>query len=285
MRYLAAPALALALAACTVAAPPAQQAPTSSQFQRQSASQLQSRFLTADQLSAPDRARFQQQVQAYADEISRKRELDFFQLHSNPVGLELSKQGHQARILTYLGTARERTDLNVEVRLLQGQGLGLNLNYSGPVTRNLQAAQLESSHSPQLQSATANGFEFELITGLPSEAVVSAYADFLEGLTAYLRYRYQARPFSFDDGPLVYALHFQKQLQGFVFLNQRNIMELGERKYADLQSVVVIAPNRELLGAYTLVGFNPKTSSPQSNPVLQSDSHPEFGTLVTFGEY
>lgn len=284
MRYLAVPALALALVACTVAVPPAQQPQTSSQLRRQSASQLQSRFLTADQLPAAERAHFQQQVQAYADEISRKRDLDFFQLHSNPVGLELSKQGQLARILTYLGTARERTDLNVELRLLQAQGLGLNLNYSGPVTRNLQAAQLEPPQLVQLQAA-ANGFEFELITGLPSEAVVSAYADFLEGLTAYLRYRYQAKPFSFDDGPLVYALHFQKQLQGFVFLNQRNIMELGERKYADLQSVVVIAPNRELLGAYTLVGFNPKTSSPQSNPVLQSDSHPEFGQFVTLGEY
>lgn len=240
---------------------------------------LQARFAVSTALPPALLDTLTRSAQAYSDEVSRRRELDYFQLHANPLGLQLSAGGESAWILSYLGSSRERDDLNVELRVLAGRQTGMNLNYSGPVTESRGAFGPEAQPLRQPDS----GFSFELITGLPGQGVTEAYGDYLEGLSRHLRERFQARPLEFDDGPLVYAVEYQGQLQGFVFFNQRNRLVLGERKYGDVQNVALFASDRRLLGAYTLVGFNPKTSA-QAPPAYEIETHPQFGTLASFGE-
>jgi hypothetical protein len=124
-----------------------------------------------------------------------------------------------------------------------------------------------------------------LITGLPGNGLTEVYGDWLERQASFLRQRFQARPFSFDDGPLIYALKSGAQVRGFVFLNQRNRLILGERKYADLQSVVFVSSAGAVEASYTIVAFNPKTSAPEQPPVCQAEQHTATGTLLICGTY
>lgn len=264
----------LALSACapTPNVPPSSPSVLRSQS---TSSRLQSRFVQAADVPAPALARWTAQVQAYADDVSRKRELDFFQVFPQPLGLQLQVGGEQAWVLSYLGSARTRNDLNVELRLLSARNTGLNLNYSGPVT----LGRSSESPSPVLGTA-AEGLELELITGLPGNGVVERYSDYMDGLADYLRYRFQSQPLAWDDAPLVYALNQNGEPLAFVFCNQRNRLVLGERKYADVQSVVVVSPQQGVQGSYTIIGFNPKTPSVGAPPSYSIENHPDFGPLA-----
>ncbi|MGV3526354.1 MAG: hypothetical protein ACO1RX_19195 [Candidatus Sericytochromatia bacterium] len=270
----------IALVALSACAPtPYAPSSTHSALRSQSSSpSLQSRFVQAADLPAPALARWTAQVQTYADEISRKRELDFFQVFPQPLGLQLQVGSEQAWVLSYLGSARTRNDLNVELRLLSARNSGLNLNYSGPVTLS------RSSENPApLVQAAGEGLELELITGLPGNGVVERYSEYMDGLGDYLRYRFQSQPLAWDDAPLVYALNQNGEPQAFVFCNQRNRLVLGERKYADVQSVVVVSPQQGVQGSYTIIGFNPKTPAVGAPPRYSIENHPDFGPLAVAG--
>ena len=272
----------LLLSACLPATPPGSSpsAPLRAGSVRSQAVQnLQARFVESSALPPALLASLTRQAQDYADEVSRRREIDFFRLHANPLGLELKLGGESSWLLSYLGSSRAQAGLNLELRVLASDPPGMNLNFSGPVTLSRAAGQPETRPARQ-----GSGFGFELITGLPGGGVTEAYSDLLEALAAQLRSRYQARPFAFDDAPLVYALNHQGQLQGFVFFNQGNRLILGERKYADVQSVVLFSPQRRLLAAYTLIGFNPKTPETATDPVYRIETDPRLGELVEFGE-
>ncbi len=272
--------------ACT-SAPPSPvrlpQAPLFTQTRQQSA--LQSRFVQQKDLEPALLKAVQSTAQNYSDRVSERRQLDMFQLHDQVLGLRLTADNHSASVISFLGTATTRSDLNVEVRALVGDRVGLNLNYSGPVTRG-ESTSADSTEA-SLLTANASALHFELITGLPGEAVTRAYGEHLTSLQQYLRYRFQSRPVTFDDGPLIYAVQTPEQdLLGFVFINSRNLLVLGERKYADVQSVAVIDPRGNLQGAYTLVAFNPKSSGPKKalNYTLETPDR-ALGQLAILGDF
>jgi len=281
--YLAALAGLLAISACSpvkLASP--QVNATSTRLSQARSQDLKMHFVTAQDIPRETLQTYQNQAQDYADLVSRRRKIDFFQLHANPVGLSVQWADHQAHILSWMGTAKTRNDLNLELRLFQGENnsISINLNYSGPITRSLETEQSPSQVSSKKSD---QGISFELIMGLPGESVTQAYSEYLEQLAKYLPYRYQARPFAFDDGPLIYAVTADEHLLGFVFCNQRNYLVLGERKYADVQNLVMIAPNRKILGAYTLIAFNPKTDHADISPDLKISEHPDFGHMIELG--
>lgn len=281
--------LAVSLALLTVSAcAQSEMGPSRPEIRRQNIqsipqnTDLQVDFITDNTLPKEALEQFLHAAQDYSDLVSRRRKLDFFKIHPKTAGLSLQWGQHKAHILSLFGTALTRNDLNVELRILQGTQQNLNLNYSGPITRNL-----EKSSPPEAQpgSPTTTGINFELMMGLPGEGVTQAYAHYLEELARYLPYRYQARAFEFDDGPLVYAVTADTELLGFVFCNQRNYLTLGEQKYADIQNLVFIAPNHQILGAYTMIAFNPKTEGSETPPELKFSEHPELGHMIELGEY
>lgn len=243
---------------------------------------LRAQFVQNEALPVALLQRHLQGAQAYSDQISQRRELDFFQLHGELVGLKLNDTSY---ILSLLGTAKTRNDLNVEMRVLTGANTGMNLNYSGPVTRGLASEQALLTQSPETVAAQESGIHFELITGLPPEHITRTYGDHLEQWARYLKYRFQSQPLQFDDGPLIYAMTQNEQLLGFAFFNQRNLLTLGERKYADVQSVAVVDTEGRLQGSYAIVAFNPKTASPQSRLDYQLEQPEGLGTLVLLGEF
>lgn len=243
---------------------------------------LQFDFVQESDLPAQDLQAYLKQAQDYADQISRRRQIDFFKVHTNPVGLRLKQGSHQADILSFIGTALERNDLNLELRLLSGSNTNLNLNYSGPLTLSSAFSRGEQNRLASVQAAS--GFQFELIQGLPPESFLRPYERHLDSLARILRSRYQAQPIEFDDAPLIYAVELNQELQGFVFFNQRNILRLGERKYADLQSVAFVDLDRQVAAAYTLLGFNPKATAAVSALPYQIMPLADLGTLIQFGE-
>lgn len=222
------------------------------------------------------------EAQNYADLVSRRRQLPLFRLSSQFFGLQFQHSGDRAYILSYLGTPDQEPDVNVELRLLHGQNTQMNLNYSGPLTQTLQT---ESEQTTPLSAQSSEAFEFELIMGLPGQGITEAYGRYLDSLGQYLKQRFGARPLTWNDAPLVYAVHLKGQLQGFVFMNQRNPLVLGERKYADVQNMVFFSTQRERLGAYTLIGFNPKTDAEGQLIDIQVDNDTAFGHLIVLGEY
>jgi hypothetical protein len=248
-------------------------------------SPLRTRFVTQATVPTSVFQKTLAEAQAYSDLISKRRDLDLFKLHPQAVGLQLNDHSY---ILSFLGTAATRNDLNVELRAMVGDSTGMNLNYSGPVTRST-AAQIEKSSLQRNNVSPASAdapLKFELITGLPAEHITNAYGDQLERLGQYLHYRFQAQPITFDDGPLIYALNTpQDELLGFVFFNQRNILTLGERKYADVQSVVLVDTQGEVQGAYTVVAFNPKTTQANSALNYQIETPEDLGQLALLGEF
>lgn len=251
----------------------------------QSQALLQSRFITTETAPSDLFKNALDQAQAYSDLISKRRDLDLFKLHSQAVGLKVNENSY---IFSILGTAATRNDLNVELRALVGQNTGMNLNYSGPVTRGTSTASIKTTEHSSAPSRTAakEALNFELITGLPPEHITSSYGDQLDRLERFLRYRFQAQAMTFDDGPLIYALTTpQDQLLGFVFFNQRNILTLGERKYADVQSVVLIDTQGAVQGAYTIIAFNPKTAQANSTLSYQIEAPENLGQLALLGDF
>lgn len=277
----------LALSACgplNRGVQPRMPAATLPGIQSQNAPTLHSQFVSGTDIPSRVLSSTQQAAQQYSDLISERRDLDRFQLHGEAVGLRLNQNSY---ILSFLGTALTRNDLNVELRVLSGENQGMNLNYSGPVTRNLenQNAPMHTTPTHKATEMTQTGLHFELITGLPPEHITQAYGDHLEQLARYLRYRFQSQPIAFDDGPLIYALTENETLRGFAFFNQRNILTLGDRKYADVQSVAVIDTQAQLQGAYTLVAFNPKTEQAGTPLQYRFETPDSLGTLALLGEF
>lgn len=274
--------LAVLLAACVQApsAPRARQAAGASALGEQG---LTAAFLMPSAVPAAVRQAAFAPAQQAADEASRKRQIPFFNLHDAPVALRLGSGADAGYVLSYLGTGQDDADLNLELRALYGAGaLGFCLNYSGPTTLARTARGAERPAMPK--AARGSGVSFELILGLPGDGVVEAYEAYLNHLGERLRGRYQARPFSFDDAPLVFAVHRGEALEGFLFLNQGNRLVLGERKYADVQSVAFFGTDAERKASYTLIGFNRKTASSTSAPEYRREDDARFGALLEFGE-
>lgn len=218
----------------------------------------------------------QPQAQQLADEASKRRDIDYFNLHANPVGMRIG----DAYVLSFLGTSKERTDLNIEMRAFYSpQELDFGYNYSGPVTqagRQLPVMPFLKAQSPALN--------FELIFGLPGNGVSEAYGEYMDALAGKIRQRYQTKPFNFDDTPTVLAVKQNGEAIAFLFTNQGNRLILGDRKYADVQSVALFSTEAQLLNAYTLVGFNEKTASPTSLPTYEYQQLAGLGLLAQFGE-
>jgi len=218
------------------------------------------------------------QAQAAADRASERRDIDYFALPASPIGLALG----DAWVLSFLGTGRTDPELNIELRaLVAGTDVGVTMNYSGPTT--LGRAPLGR---PAVEPK--GGSRFELLTGLPGDGVADAYGDYMDALAPYLRQRLGvARPFAFDDVPLVFAVHSAarpERVEGFVFTNQGNRLVLGDRKYADVRSVVALTPDAEIAAAYTLIGWNQKTEGPGGEPTWTVEDEERFGTLAFCGD-
>lgn len=278
VRLIALPLALLGLAGC-VAGAPAIPTPVAQDASRASARSPLATVLSPEAVPPALIADVLPAAQKTADDASRRREIDFFNLHANPIGLRLGQGEEAAYVLSFLGTAKTRADLNLELRAFRASGQdGFHFNYSGPVTLGLEAPP-----APPARVGGA-GYGFELIFGLPGNGVAEAYERYMNGLTEHLVRRYQARPFAFDDAPIVLAVHRGEEVVGFVFTNQGNRLVLGDRKYADVQQVVFLSTEAEVVAGYTLIGFNPKTAGPAQPPVYRLSSHARWGTLAEFGE-
>ena len=238
---------------------------------------LAASVLRPEQVSAGLIAQVLPAAQKTADDASRKRKIDFFQLHDAPVGIRLGAGADAAHVLSFLGTSKNRNDLNIELRALIASGqLAVSHNYSGPVT-------LGKATRPAI-APRRGGLSFELLMGIPGDGVDEAYEDYMNHLGDRLAQQYQARPFAWDDAPLIFAVHDGDAVPAFVFTNQGNRLVLGDRKYADVQNVVVVSDEAEVLAAYTLIGFNPKTTGADGRIDYRFEEADRFGTLVEFGE-
>ncbi|MBC7543916.1 MAG: hypothetical protein H7338_14420 [Candidatus Sericytochromatia bacterium] len=222
-------------------------------------------------------------AQKAADDASRRRGIDYFVLHGNPVALRLRTPTAEGAVISYLGTSKDRHDLNVELRALIGAGpISLIMNYTGPVT--LGKRSMTAPATTALPTTKANGLHFELLTGLPGSGVTEAYGDFLGHLGEHLRQRYNVASYAFDDGPFVFAVTEANAPIGFVFCNQASRLVLGERKYADVQAVTALDMSGNILANYALIGFNAKTAGAEKNPIYRVDTETPFGSLIAFGD-
>jgi hypothetical protein len=246
----------------------------------QAARSLAAQVLPPDAVPAPLVAAVLPAAQKAADDASRRRGIDFFRLHGNPIGLQLRAGAETAHVVSFLGTSKERNGLNVELRALIGAGQpAFVMNYTGPVTHGRDITKALPA-----QTARAAGLRFELLTGLPGGGVTEAYEDYLGHWAERLRQRFSARPFQFDDGPLVFAVVGAGEPVGYVFCNQGSRLVLGERKDADVQAVTAFAADGRWLGGYTLLGFNAKTAGASTDPAYTIETDSRFGTLAQFGE-
>ncbi|GEM_PF-5898573 len=241
---------------------------------------LQAQVLKTDEIPAELRHAAHGAVQEASDDASRKRGLDFFNVHANPVGLRIGTGSQTAHVLSFLGTSRERNDLNYEARaLVAGGKVAFTSNYSGLGSRNAPAEQLGAGVEGE-----GDGITFELLMGLPGNGVTEAYERHMERLGEHLTQRFQAQRFRFGEDCFVFAVHQGDDLAGFLFTHQRNRLVLGERKDADVQSVVFMSAQADLLGGYTLVGFNEKTASSTTPPVYSWESERSLGMIGVFGD-
>lgn len=223
--------------------------------------------------------RVQPLVQLASDKASERRDLEFFALPANPLGLQFADG---AWIMSFLGTGKTDADVNVELRaVVSAAGVGTTMNYSGPTT--LGRTSVATDLPLGLPDTTATSFE--LITGLPGNGVTDAYSDYMDELNRTLRQRFGAKPFAFDDAPIIFAVSRGGSLQGFVFTNQGTKLVLGERKYADVQNVVAFTADATMAAAYTIVGFNQKTTGPGAAPVFQLSDEDRLGTLAVCGDF
>ena len=237
--------------------------------------------LKPDAIPAPLREAVLGVVQKAADDSSRKKGLDYFTVHPNPVGLRIGTGPQAAYVLSFLGTSKDRNDINYEARaLVAGGKVGLTSNYSGPGTRSAATEHLLP------RTASSDGeYQFELLMGLPGNGVTEVYERHMNRLGEHLTQRFQARPFRFDEDGFVFAVHHGDTLAGFLFTHQRNRLILGERKDADVQSVVLLSPEAEFLGGYTLVGFNAKTPDAATPPRYTWETPRGLGLVGIFGDY
>jgi hypothetical protein len=279
MRWMGLAALGLTLG-CQMA--PVLSAATPATTAATRARSVSAQVLTPEALPASVVTAVLPQAQRAADDASRRRGIDFFQLHDNPIGLQVKAGTDTAHVVSFLGTSKDRNDLNVELRTVSGSTgePAIVMNYSGPVT----LGRAEKAQATASRVTRTNGLRVDLLTGLPGNGVSDAYGDYLDHWAVRLQQRFSARPFQFDDTPLVFALTRSGEPVAYVFCNQGSRLVLGERKYADVQAVTALAPNGDWLGGYTLVGFNAKTANAGKNPVYRLETDDRFGTLAQFGE-
>lgn len=227
-------------------------------------------------------ARVQDRLQRNADDASRRRKIDFFALHANPIGLKLTAGGDESYVLSFLGTSKTRTDLNIETRALVGErAMGSTTNYTGPVTLGRAAATAVAAPA----KSRGNGFEFDLLLSAPPSHIDAAYGREMERLAKHLADRYDARPVDLLGDVTPFTIERAEGSLGYVFCSQRNTLVLGDRKYADVQVVTAMAPDGEVLASYTLVGFNEKTTGADADPTYRVHTDGPHGPIFEFGDY
>lgn len=200
----------------------------------------------------------QKDAQKVSDKASKTRDIDYFDIHKNPVGLELSYGSEKAYILNYLGTSKNTEDLNIEFKSFYTKSqLGYSFNYSGPITLS---STKNIKNERAINSLKKNGsIRFELITGMPPEYIVNRFENYIEReLKPALKMIYKADP-DISDEIFPYAVYADNELKGFFFLISRSILRLGDRKYADLQLSTFIDTENEIGAKMAIVAFNPKT--------------------------
>ena len=219
------------------------------------------KFLKPEQISKEVITSTVTEAQKLADKASKARDIDFFNLPQNPVGLELKNHEDSAYILNYIGTSKNTPDLSIEMRaFFTPDGNIFSFNYSGPVT--LSGKKNFMPEKSFLKSKNkGSGPSFELITGLPQEYIVNAYENYLErNIKDVIKQLYRPQNIKFDsENVFIYAVHNGAQLDSFFFESHHNFIILGERKYADLQIGIAISTEAEIKSNYMIVGFNPKT--------------------------
>ncbi|MFN3430172.1 MAG: hypothetical protein ACK46X_09470 [Candidatus Sericytochromatia bacterium] len=241
------------------------------------ASVVQAAAVPADTL-----ARVQDRLQRNADDASRRRKIDFFALHANPVGLKLTAGDDESYVLSFLGTSKTRTDLNIEMRALVGErAMGSTTNYTGPVTLGRAAATAVAAPAP----TRGNGFEFDLLLSAPPAHIDEAYGREMERLAKHLADRYDARPVDLLGDVTPFTIERAEGSLGYVFCAQRNTLVLGDRKYADVQVVTAMGRDGQVLASYTLVGFNEKTTGADAPPTYRVHDDGPHGPIFEFGDY
>jgi len=196
------------------------------------------------------------------DKASKLRGIDYFNLPKNPFALEIKKDNYKSYILNYIGTSKENKDLNIEVRSFvdSNNSVSYNFNYSGPLTLSNSRKTFGTYNLDPVISIKNTGFSFELITGMPPEGITRIFEKELNNITSNLKKNYKLdKDIKIGEDILVYAIKFNDDLQGFFIQAYRNILSLGERKYADLQIFVTISNDYKIMNTYSIVAFNPKT--------------------------
>lgn len=218
-------------------------------------------------------------AQAAADEASKRRQIDYFALPTNPLGLRIGTDASAVWVLSFLGTSKQDADLNIELRaFVAGSQVGTSLDYSGQTTQSRRLGLF-------LPGVTADEPpSFELLTGLPGNGIADEYSDYLDHLGEQLVDQYQAQPFHWDDTPMVFAVHQHGSVTGYVFTDQGNQLVVGDNKYADVQSVAWVGADGNLTASYTIVGFNRKTSKPGAAPTFHVEKDDRFGLIARCGQ-
>ncbi|HBN08762.1 MAG TPA: hypothetical protein DD435_08980 [Cyanobacteria bacterium UBA8530] len=123
------------------------------------------------------------------------------------------------------------------MRVLYGNGtMAFSYNFTGPVTL---------AGGRTVVSSRGKGLSFEFMEGLPGGSEQTAVEDFYGRLENFLPRRYQARSFTFDPVPLIFAV---------------------------------------LKDAYTIIAFNDKTNTSTASPVFSFEEEEGMGLLARCGD-
>lgn len=221
-----------------------------------------------------------QEAQKASDKSSKARGIDYFNIHKNPLALEFNFNNEKAYLINYLGTSKNTQDLNIEFRSFYTTSeIGYNFNYSGPITLS-NTKNIEKGNTKLNKKSS---IRFELITGMPPEYIVNSFEEYIEReFKPSIKMLYR-RDIEISNDVFPYAVYADNEVKGFLFLNSRNVLVLGERKYADMQLVTFIDINNNIKSKLALIGFNPKTkiSTPPKYEMKNIDdlSIVEFGDL------
>ncbi|GIW22966.1 MAG: hypothetical protein KatS3mg068_1973 [Candidatus Sericytochromatia bacterium] len=224
--------------------------------------------------------------QKAVDKASKLRGIDYFNLPKNPFALEITKENHKSYILNYIGTSKENIDLNVEVRSFidSNNSVSYNFNYSGKMTLSNSRKTFGTYNLEPVISSKNLGLSFELITGMPPEGITKTFERELYNITSDLKKNYRLdKDIKIGEDILVYAIKFNDELQGFFIQAYRNILSLGERKYADLQISITISNDYKILNTYSVVAFNPKTEL-NKDPVYKIKTFNNL-KIIEVGDY
>lgn len=222
----------------------------------------------------------QKEAQKASDKASKARGIDYFDIHKNPIGLEFNFNNEKAYILNYLGTSKNTEDLNIDFRTFYTNNeIGYNFNYSGPVTLS-STKNIEKGTSKLNKNSS---IKFQLITGMPPEYIVNSLEEYIERqLKPSLKMIYKVDT-NISDDIFPYAVYSNNEIKGFIFLISKNVLRLGDRKYADVQLITYISTENEVKGKLALVGFNPKSkvATPPEYDIKNIDDL----NIVEFGDW